>query len=171
MGNMLSITMKRTLLGVIVSFGASVVSCDHAGGGLDNEAMRLGKKYFEERVFLQCGDSWFRKSFALGTPYEFVQVKNLDYGLEKFPVNEVDNANGIEWKGQLWTKGKMFRVNMINQLTFKPTRWSEWQAWGPFVNPALLMVNIYRAKGQWHVGDDSRPAKIDFSCSEVSGGT
>src|SRR5262249_52658105 len=99
---MLSITMKKTLLGLIVSFGASVVSCDQSdlGSGLDNEALRLGKKFSEERIFLHCGDSWFRETRVGLSRWGFYQFKNLDYDLQTFAITAADNANGIEWKGR-----------------------------------------------------------------------
>ncbi len=160
--------MKKALFGVIVSFGASIVSCDLLDG-LDNEALRLGKEYYEKRLFLKCGDSWFGRIVVdiLPARHGFLQVKNLEYVLRKDPLSEADKANGIEWNGRLSITGKMFRI-------YNPGGWSEWRDWAQnwAFNPAGFMlppVSIHRINGQWQVGNAPLPNKIDFSCSQIPG--
>ena len=165
------LTKKEALCTAGVFFAASIVSCDSIGG-LDNEAISVGQKYYEEQVFLKCGDSWFaRFSVSLGhRATGFVQVKNLDYSLEKFPVSEADKANGIEWRGRLYTRGKMFRSYNPEGATFlSPRGWGGWMDWDGWPNPGKLPVGIYRINGQWGLENVLRPNKIDFTCSQIPG--
>ena len=157
--------MKKTLLGIIVSLGAAVVSCDRGSGlsGLNNEALQLGKKFYEERLFLHCGDSWFRETFALGRRWGFFQFKNLDYDLEEFPITAADKANGLEWKGRLFTKATIFREYA------SLGGWSQWRDWAPPQFAPYSSVDIYRKNGQWQVAPETN-YKYKYSCSDIPPG-
>ena len=170
--------LSRYLLLGGLSF--SVLSC----GGLDDEALRLGRKYFEERK-LKCGDSWFASKFFLFGRKEIVEIKGLEFILNKDSLNKIDRANGIEWRGSVRLQGEMLRKHFQGymwvqgrlQRLGEPTGWGIWQSWTDF---DAEEVEIKRIKGQWQVAGPERRKrsrvrgmaplgyqKIAFTCDQV----
>jgi hypothetical protein len=140
--------VKRQITKKLAIFGVAIfaMSC----GGPDNEALRLGEKYFNERL-LKCGDSWFGRHSR-----GFVQMKDVKLQVIKSFLSEADKANGWEWKGHVGLNVRIFR-----SYSHGPG-WSEW-ALGPEARTAWYpsfehLVNLTRRNGRWQV----EPRAADF---------
>lgn len=159
-----------------VLFFLSILGCDGFSGfiGLDGEAFRLGKKYFDGRL-LKCGDSWFGRH-AKG----FVQMKGVKLVVVEEFLNEAEKANGWEWRGSVWLQGSMFRKYDDGR------GWEQWSLWTGdwiinFPGDFERRVYLTRISGRWQVVPMSsdpggaasglfiliRFRKVDFTCGAI----
>ena len=162
---------------VLILFSFSCKSKGNFLTGDDGKALELGHKYFEERL-LKCGDSQF--SSLQG----YVEIKGVDFKVNKRELTEADKANGYAWRGNVEMYGKLYR-----RYSGFPPKWGPWEEWYdknmnlPNTSSPTSTISISLKNGEWIVGMKSENPlqqtildvvekatvlqKVDFTCGDI----
>src|ERR1041384_2110985 len=130
---------------------------------LDEEAMKIGRKYFEDRL-VQCGDSYYTKIENHNLPpaeavslRDYVQYRNVSFPLAVDPVSDINRMNGLEWSGRV----SMNWTYMRTAFGFaKPLRWASWQPKGTHI------LFVKKNKSGWKLDERSFGGEKP-TCQEV----
>ncbi len=165
----------------LLCFITAVALISSCSMGLDREALKKGKNYFSGRV-LKCGSRYF----VMG--YSITELDGFKYEINSIKLTEADRRNGIEWRGSIGFKAKLYRPLRNN------SQWGGWETWndnlyGFGIGPngiKALSVTAIKKDGRWYVGENPwandkslagmmassfwkhmQLPKIDVSCSQL----